>query len=968
MRGSYRVSFKSALQQEQVELFSFQHEMTMELEEETREFLIECNEYMQVLDRDILLLEESPEDTELIANVFRAVHTIKGTCGFFGFDALGSLTHVVETILGQVRERERILTAQTVSLILEALDMARILLGNIETGGAEGTDITGPLRARLEEAAQSSVTDDTLESVGNQLHGYTDIQELSKGRTVTEREVLLSEVPSFLVAPAPAGGDLNASHPFRENGAVLLHSKSQVQEAVMQAPAAAATGSHPLSQSVHGVGSEKDTAEQGPRDFNKDAQLSESTIRVDVALLNRLMNLVGELVLARNQLLQDTSSHNPSLQQTSQRLNLITSELQEGVMKTRMQPIGVVWNKLPRVVRDLAAQCGKLVRIEMEGAGTELDKTIIEAIKDPLTHIVRNSCDHGIELPEVRNNKGKNPEGLLLLRAYHEGGVVNIEISDDGAGIDPQKVRNKAVEKGLIRAEQALLLSDRDANDLIFLPGFSTAAQISAVSGRGVGMDVVKTNIERIGGNVELLNRADAGTTIRIKIPLTLAIIPGLVIGLRNRVTEERASSDRSSQERFIIPQANLLELVRIEPAEMKKRVENVHGTPVFHHRGKLIPLINLGQVLAVTNGVLSDEAINIVVLQAESKQLGLVVDSIWDTQEIVVKPLGRQLKGLSCYVGATIMGDGRPALILDVAGLARLAGLGLQTRQVAAAITSQSKSPFQAEPQMLLLFQTIRHKRMAAPVAVVDRLEEVKLSEVQHSAGRPVLHYRGEILPLVFVDSADLTIQSNTDNEATLQVIVFANGNQRVGLVVERILDIVHEVITGRRSASAPNVLGSAVIGGKITDLLDLPAIIASIGENWLKVNSSAVTTQRKLLLVDASPFSREVIGERLAMSSYDVIFGNGTNDALLRVREGSGFDGIVLSTHGAEKQREEFLDAIGLDETLAKLPLVELVDELSQAGELRPFHCQLMRSDLSGLVERFSRLFECGAGKEAA
>ena len=921
---------------------------------------------MEVLDRDILLLEESPDDTELISSVFRAVHTIKGTCGFFGFDALGSLTHLVETILGQVRERERALTPQLVSLILEALDVARVLLGNIENRGAEGPDITGPLRVRLEEAAQSADVDQASKGTGHELHGNTQIQQPSRDSAVAETQVLSSAPLPVLIAPAPSHVGPSLFGTPGQSEALLSHSEPQIPKAVVQAPVPSATGTIPIHTSKPELGNEKDTAQQGTRDANKDAQLSESTIRVDVALLNRLMNLVGELVLARNQLLQDTSSQNPSLQQTSQRLNLITSELQEGVMKTRMQPIGVVWNKLPRVVRDLAAQCGKLVRIEMEGAGTELDKTIIEAIKDPLTHIVRNSCDHGIESPEVRNGKGKNPEGLLLLRAYHEGGVVNIEISDDGAGIDPQRIKNKAVEKGLIRPEQAVTMSDRDANHLIFLPGFSTAAQISAVSGRGVGMDVVKTNIEKIGGSVELLNRADAGTTIRIKIPLTLAIIPGLVVGLKKQHADQIARPDRSNQERFIIPQANLLELVRIEAAEMKKRVENVHGTPVFHHRGKLIPLIYLGQVLAVANAARNDDAINIVVLQAESKQLGLVVDSIWDTQEIVVKPLGRQLKGLSCYVGATIMGDGRPALILDVAGLARLAGLGLQTRQVAAA--SQTKTAFQAEPQMLLLFQTHRHERMAVPLAVVDRLEEVSLSQIEHSAGRPVLHYRGEILPLVFVDPAESALEEKAKVGAPLQIIVFTNGKQRVGLVVDKILDIVHEVVSGRRSTSASNVLGSAVIGGRITDLLDLPSLVATVGENWLGSDSPSGVIRRQLLLIDSAPFSREVIGERLAMSGYAVAFVNGTSEALLRVREQPGIAGVLLSTHGFEKQREELMDAVCLDETLAKLPLVELVDEPSQTGTGRPFSCQLLRSDLNGLIEKLHLLFELGAGKEVA
>lgn len=881
----------------------------MELEEEIREFVIECNEYMEVLDRDILLLEEDPGDADLIASVFRAVHTIKGTCGFFGFDLLGSLTHVVETILGQIRERERALTPQLVSLILESLDIMRALLRNIESSGVEGPDSTAELQARLEDAAKM------------------------QPRVVPPAEEKLQLPDPPQAAPA---GSLDGTPP----PATVIPDPT----VPISSPAMAA------------IGGDEDATSQTQREANKEAQLAESTIRVDVALLNRLMNLVGELVLARNQLLQDTSSQNTALQQTSQRLNLITSELQEGVMKTRMQPIGVVWNKLPRIVRDLAAKCGKLVRIEMDGAGTELDKTIIEAIKDPLTHIVRNSCDHGIEEPDVRHAKGKLREGLLLLRAYHEGGVVNIEISDDGAGIDPQRVKNKAVEKGLIRPEQAVSMSDREATLLIFLPGFSTATQISTVSGRGVGMDVVKTNIEKIGGGVELLNRADVGTTIRIKIPLTLAIIPGLVVALRRDVEASALHAEDQTRERFIIPQANLLELVRVEAAEMKKRVENVHGTPVFHHRGRLLPLIYLGRILQVAQQPQDTEAISIVVLQAESTQFGLVVDGISDTQEIVVKPLGRQLKGLSCYVGATIMGDGRPALILDVAGLARLAQLNAQGRSTAVHGTSSVSTRSRVDPQMLLLFRVGSYERMAVPLALVDRLEEVRLSEVEHSGGRPVLHYRGEILPLLSVDSMKTETRAIHEVDPTLQIIVFTNGQQRAGLVVDRILDIVNEAITCRRLTSAPPLLGSAVVGGKITDLLDLSSLLASTGENWLGVSDIKCNGQeRPLLLIDSAPFSREILRGWLMMSGYEVVCAANVNDALVRAREQNGVAAILLNTHGEEIHKEEFAHAVRLDQMFARTPIVELGNEVGGRGE---DIVQLQRTAISGLLETLPKI----------
>ena len=437
------------------------------------------------------------------------------------------------------------------------------------------------------------------------------------------------------------------------------------------------------------------------------AAVGGGSIRVDVRLLDKLMNLVGELVLARNQVLQYTATQNDAaFLGTSQRLNLITSELQEGVMKTRMQPIGGIWGKLPRVVRDLSLVCKKQVRVEMEGTETELDKTIIEAIKDPLTHLVRNAVDHGIEAPDERARSGKPVEGRLLLRAYHEGGQVNIEIADDGAGIDGERVKSKALERGLISAEQAARLGERELMNLIFLPGFSTAASVTNVSGRGVGMDVVKTNIERIGGTVEVSSTAGRGTTHKLKIPLTLAIIPALTV--------------TAAGERYAIPQVNLLELVRLKTdaaldappdgghdaardacaENARGGVELIHGVPVYRLRGRLLPLVYLARELQGSprgfepgERAPRPESTHVVVLQAEERQFGLVVDEVNDTEEIVVKPLGRKLKGIPVFAGATIMGDGRVALARD-RWLVRVLGAGPGAAGAARAASPQAGAP----------------------------------------------------------------------------------------------------------------------------------------------------------------------------------------------------------------------------------------------------------------------------------
>ncbi len=483
----------------------------MEFSEEVREFLIESNENLGVLDCEIVELEKSPADEKLIASVFRTIHTIKGTCGFFGFEILGSITHVAENILGQVREKQRPLTPELVSLVLQTVDVVKLVLGNIEDRGEEGEDVYQDLRQRLDDAYHFRSGSGSA----------NPSNEDARGHEIAGSAARFSEVESTESEPASTGREFFEYSPVRD--------PNEGRFEVAQIVDAARPGIELDGNETREVSAAKNSANSA----------SGSTIRVDVMLLDKLMNLVGELVLARNQILQGSTAQNGASTGAAQRLNLITSELQEGVMRTRMQPIGVVWNKLPRVVRDLASEVGKQIEIQMEGAETELDKTIIEAIKDPLTHIVRNSCDHGIEGPEVRVSKGKKAAGTILLRAYHEGGHVNIEISDDGAGIDPERIKRKAIEKGLIRAEQAAAMSEWEALRLIFLPGFSTAEKVTSISGRGVGMDVVKTNIEKIGGAVDLFNRPGAdgtagGSTVKIKIPLTLAIIPGLIVNLNS--------------------------------------------------------------------------------------------------------------------------------------------------------------------------------------------------------------------------------------------------------------------------------------------------------------------------------------------------------------------------------------------------------------------------------------------------
>lgn len=549
------------------------------------------------------------------------------------------------------------------------------------------------------------------------------------------------------------------------------------------------------------------------------------TIRVGVDLLDRLMNLVGELVLARNQLLQFTNTgEEAELHAVSQRLNLITTELQGEVLKTRMQPIGNAWHKFPRLVRDLAVHCAKEVRLEMQGQDTELDRTMLEAIRDPMTHLVRNAIDHGIECPEERRNGGKLSCGLLRLRAYHADGQVNVEVSDDGAGLNRERIAKKAVEQGLVSAAQAAGMPDRDLFNLIFLPGFSTAEKVTAVSGRGVGMDVVRTGVERVGGTVEVHSNSGQGTNIGIRIPLTLAIIPALMV--------------RAGGERFAIPQVSLRELVRYDPRTGCAGVGMVHSIPVYRLRGRLLPLISLSTELGLEAPKKGpDGPLNIVVVRAEGREFGVIVDDIIDTLEIVVKPPGKQLQGVRVFSGATILGDGRVALILDISGVARRARICAGTGAAAAPepVTTEHAETLPGPRRSLLLVECRNHGRLAIPLPLVARLEELSAASVERIQGREVVQYRGGILPLIRLPQMTSQVPvASPASDGVLQVVVCSDSGQTVGIIVDRILDIVSEGLTPP-THSPSSYPGLSIIQEQVTELPDVSRLLRDMCDDSL-------------------------------------------------------------------------------------------------------------------------------------
>jgi len=727
----------------------------------TREFLIESQEGLDRMERCLTELEQKPQDTALLAEIFRSVHTIKGTTGFLGFKRLEKLAHAGENLLALLRDGKRAADAPIISAQLELLDALRAILRAIETDGSEGTGDDAALIGRLEELRAPA-------------------QAVAKP-AVKPRSNSARESPSASAAAAP----------------------TPITAAATLTPEAAAPSPAPPPAPVA-----PPTAEAGKARAPITSTAADSTLRVDVALLNRMMNLVGELVLTRNQVLQATAT-DPGMTMLSRRLDMVTADLREAVMKARMQPVSNVFSKAPRLVRDLCQSLGRRARLETEGQETELDKSLLEAIKDPVTHALRNALDHGIEPPQVRQAAGKDPEGLLALRAVQEGSHVIIEISDDGAGIAVDKVRSKAIERKLITPERAAQLSERELLQMIFLPGFSTAAQVTNVSGRGVGMDVVRNNVEKIGGKVEIDSRVGQGTTLRLRIPLTLAIIPALIV--------------RSLDQSFALPQAALSELVHIPAEQAASAFEWIESAPLYRLRGQLLPLVFLDRLLMPEREftLAADRDTFIAVLDADGRRYGLVVDSLADPEEIVVKPLSAVLKDIGLYSGATVLGNAELALILDPGSIAMRAGVKLRSQEESASDDEGECANQYGCMDYLQVEAAGRHG--AVPLADVLRIEQIPRSCIEYVAARPVLNFAGQLLPVE--DAAGILAAGESDPEAKIVVVVCREGNRQVGIAVSHVLDVA----SGENLCEAGSrqlTSGVTLLKQHVTGLIDLTGI----------------------------------------------------------------------------------------------------------------------------------------------
>lgn len=757
-----------------------------------QEFLVESYENLDQLDQDLVALEAAPGSRDLLGSVFRTIHTIKGTSGFLGLSRLEAVTHVGENLLARLRDGQMEMTQPVADALLAMVDVVRALLAAIEADGTEG--------------------------------------EVRVDAVVAQVSLLLATPPAAaLEGPDPAAGEESAV----EDATADLAAPAQGEvphDPTIVPPARAAEGgtaTPPSPRTVTPTPAASQPAAPTPAEEGHKRSAADNSVRVDVDLLDSLMRLVGELVLSRNQILASAASHRDSdATAAAQHLNVITTELQEGVLKTRMQTIDRLWSKLPRMVRDLSAQVGKQVQLELTGGETELDRGLLDAVKDPLTHLVRNALDHGLETSDERVAAGKNPAGTLTVSAFHEGGQVVVQVRDDGRGIDAAKVAAKALERGLRTRDELDRLSPAETIDLIFTPGFSTAAAVTNVSGRGVGMDVVRTNIEAIGGTVEMTSTPGEGTTCRLRIPLTLAIMPALTVV---------ADGDR-----YALPQTNLLELVSLATPAAAAALDDIGGAPVYRLRGDLLPLVDLRTVLALPPLTHTDPAAHpvLAVLTADQQRFGLVVDKVLATEEIVVKPLSPHLKGLGTYSGATILGDGNVALLLDVQGILRRA---LGTEAIATAATAATVETSAASTTSQMLVATVgNHRRVAVPLSMVTRLETFPTTAVEGIGARTVVQYRGDILPLLRLDG--YLGEPAVPDTGEVLALVYTSSGRSVAIAVTEVVDIVDmdENVISDLSDSA--LLGSAVIAGRVTELLDVRAAITAADPDFFTAQPTAV------------------------------------------------------------------------------------------------------------------------------
>ncbi len=840
-----------------------------------REFLTETNENLDRVDSELVRFEQEPNNGDILGNIFRLVHTIKGTCGFLGLPRLETLAHAAENLMGKFRDGMPV-TTEAVTLVLSTIDRIKTILDGLEAHQCEPTG------------------DDT------------DLIEQLNRLTRHEQPPL-----------PPAGGKTTPQPALR----TPEKSRPLAPQASDDARARASARDKPAAERS---------------DDERSERLASHSIRVNVETLDHLMTTVSELVLTRNQLLEIVRRHEDSdFKVPLQRLSNVTAELQEGVMKTRMQPIGNAWQKLPRIVRDLSADLDKEIELEMHGAETELDRQVLELVKDPLTHLVRNSADHGIESAAERLAAGKPQQGTIRLSACHQGGHIIIEIADDGRGLDVARIKAKAVEHGFAGEAEIAAKSDDEICNFIFMPGFSTAAQVTSISGRGVGMDVVRTNIEQIGGTVDLKSIPGAGTTFTIKIPLTLAIVSALVV--------------EAGGERFAIPQLSVLELVRAS-ARGEHRIERIKDTPVLRLRNKLLPLVHLKEILRL-DAAAGDDGF-VVITQVGSQIFGIVVDGVFHTEEIVIKPMSSKLRHIAAFSGTTILGDGSVIMIIDPNGIAQALGRAAPVGQAAAAELEDAELAGNEDLTSLLVFRAGSQQLKAVPLSLVSRLEEVDCRRIEVADGRYMVQYRDQLMPLLRIDT-----QTGIKEDGAQPILVFSDQGRSMGLVVDEIVDIVEERLDIEVASERPGVLGYAVVKGNATEIVDVGHFLPQAFADWFRRREAPTARlARKIMLVDDSAFFRDLLAPLIKAAGYQVVAVASAAQALAAIKAGMRVDIIVTDIAMPDMDGFELALALRAGPNTAAIPIIGLSAMVSaeaiERGRAAGFQDFVAKFDRAGLV----------------
>jgi len=867
------------------------------MDELLREFVTETNESLDVVDVELVRFEQDPNNAKILDNVFRLVHTIKGTCGFLGLPRLEALAHAAETLMGKFRDGLPA-TNEAVTLILATIDRIKQILESLEREQREpegvDNDLISDLERMVERVVSSTAPAPAPYAVG----------------TLT---------PQVLERPLRPGEDSldDLERAFRETQVDPRPAKP---------------------------------AKPAPADAKDDdaAKASGQSIRVTVDTLEHLMTMVSELVLTRNQLLEIVRRHEESeFKAPLQRLSNVTAELQEGVMKTRMQPIGNAWQKLPRIVRDLSNELGKQIELEMQGAETELDRQVLDLIKDPLTHMVRNSADHGLESADERRAAGKPEQGRIRLSAYHEGGHIIIQVADDGRGLDTDRIKAKAIAQGLVSEADVEKMSEAQIQKFIFAPGFSTAAKITSVSGRGVGMDVVRNNIDQIGGTIDVKSVAGVGVSFTIKIPLTLAIVAALIV---------EAGGDR-----FAIPQLAVVELVRARSGG-EHRIERIKDTAVLRLREKLLPLARLSHLLGTEPEPGNVESGFIVVTQVGSQSFGIVVDSVFHTEEIVVKPLSSKLRHIAMFSGNTILGDGAVIMIIDPNGIAQSLGSTVTSQMDAEKAADTRPAAFDERTTSLLVFRAGSSQPKAVPLALITRLEEVDARKIELSNGRHMVQYRGQLMPLVSMNE-----NVRVKGEGAQSLLVFSDGARSMALVVDEIVDIVEDRLDIEVGSDNPGVLGSAIIKGQATEIVDVGHFLPLAFEDWFRGKEQATRARpRSLLLIDDSPFFRNMLTPVLQAAGYEVTAAASAPEALAVLKDGRVFDVIITDIEMPEMNGFEFAESLRGDPRTADLPIIALSSVVSaeavERGRRVGFHDYVAKFDRQGLIAALKEQTDVG------